>query len=580
MWLLSPEQVARLSALQRQRDLHRIGEALAAAFPGVRERLGARWDDFVAHGALRASTYGLAHMLCVARFLAAWVACGADFEARQAWAAAILNDGRRSQGAKAYQLCVRVLEQLRGGAVQAGQPAAADFVEALRLLDEQLAGGGTLASLLPRERIRLGDACDVDAVELRLVDVDWRQHYTAQGGAWRREGCAPQATSVMLVHDPLADAAPRLPDQLTLLSRPPSADAAARLRVRVKAEHRCDPLLHPLLQCLEPSGQRSVRGDMASDTSFVVHSPAAAAEGAALPHIGEEDSPGFSELTVAGCGLRARGAPVGELSTLLAAHDASQHLIAWRRESSLAWQLPAEPPPPIVAARCRREVDGDVVDSSAWANGFEALDTQLQQGMARLLTAWERESGVVDGKLRVDAALLVGSAGITWGWAERPQGIAVPPYMRLEGLFDLVACRLALRFTGALARAGSRSFLELSTEGSESLALAWKRGPDDAALFTVAGQVRVAVDQRFVLSVQPLADAGLAVLGACGPVRGAITGAVGLEQRPDGPGLRWFVRLQVEPVVVPLRVSDPLLGVQVLQQPLLPAQTLVDWSQA
>ena len=61
-------------------------------------------------------------------------------------------------------------------------------------------------------------------------------------------------------------------------------------------------------------------------------------------------------------------------------------------------------------------------------------------------------------------------------------------------------------------------------------------------------------------------------------LQGAIGGTVGLEQRPDGPGLRWFVRLNVEPVVAQLRICDPLLGVQFLRQPLLPAQALVDWS--
>jgi len=73
---------------------------------------------------------------------------------------------------------------------------------------------------------------------------------------------------------------------------------------------------------------------------------------------------------------------------------------------------------------------------------------------------------------------------------------------------------------------------------------------------------------------------GLATLGSSGPLRGAITGAVGLEQRPDGPGLRWFVRLHLEPVVALLRIRDPLLGTQLVQQPLLPAQPLVDWSHA
>jgi hypothetical protein len=578
VWLLSPEQATRLGALQRRRDLERIGRSLTGAFPEARERLGERWDEFVEHGAKRAADYGLVHMLCVARFLATWVACGADFETRQPWSAAILTDAKRSQGAKAYQLCVRVLEQLRS-APQPGQPAAADFAQALRLLDDGLAGAGTLASLLPRQRIRLGDACDIDAAELRLVDPGWRQHYTAQGGPWRREACAPPVASVTLVHDPLADAAPRWPAQITLLSHPTSSAAAAQLRVRVKAEHCCDGLLHPLLQWLEPTGSRSWRGEIAGDTTLRVQARAAP-DPATLPSMGEEGSPQFSALAVASCGLRTRGVPVGELSTMLAAYDASQHLIAWRREAMPPWELPAEAPPPIVEARCRREVDGEPVDSSGWVRGFQDLDTQLQQGVARLLTAWERESGVSDGKLAVDAGLLVGSTGITWGWAEGPQGIGAPPYMRLEGLADLVACRIGLRFSGVLARSGSRSLLTLSTDGSGALVGPWTRGPADAALFAVAARQQRLVQQRFTLSVQPRADAGLAVLGGTAPLRGAISGAIGLEQRPDGPGLRWFVRLNVEPVVAQLRIADPLLGVQFVQQPLLPAQVLVDWSQA
>ncbi len=579
MWRLSQEQTQRLSTLQRQRDLQRLATVLASALPSARERLGARFDEFVAHGATRAAACGLTHMVCVTRYLASWAVCGADFDTRQPWAAAILTDDKRHEGAKAYQLCVRVQEQLHS-TPQTGQPAAAEFAQAVRHIDQQLARAGKLASLLPREPIQLGAACDVDAVELRLVDQAWRQHYTAVGGPWRREACAPQAASVMLVQDALADTAPQLPTQITLLSRAAYGDAAARLRVRVKATHRCDGEWHPLLQCQGPTGARALRGDMAGDATFSVQAQAVAADAGTLAHIGEEDSAQFSVLTVASCGLRARGQPIAGISTLLAAYDATQHLIAWRREPGPGWLLPVETAPAAVPARCRREADGQLVDATAWPRGFQALDAQLQQGLARLCTAWERESGVSDGKLAVEAAVLVGSAGITWGWAEKPEGIGVPPYMRLEGLFDLIACRLALRFTGTLARAGSRSVLSLSTDTSVPLAGAWQRGPEDAALFSVAATLQASVRQSFVLTVQPLADTGLAVLGGHALLRGAISGAVGLEQRPDGPGLRWFVRLNVEPVVAQLRVIDPLLGVQLLQQPLLPAQALVEWSQA
>ena len=577
MWQLSAEQAARLTALQRRRDLQRVSEALTEAFPEVPPRLGDRWPAFVEHGAVRAAVYGLSHLLCVARFLATWIACGAEFESRQTWAAAILTDHQRGEGAKIYQVCVRVIEHLRSSP-HPGQGSATDFATVLQALDARLATAGTLASLLPRERIRLGAACDLDAVELRLVGSDWRQHYTAEGGAWRREAVSLTGTSVAVVHEAAAEAAPAWPSQITLLSRPPGSDGgAAQLRVRIKADHQCDAGLHPWLQSLDPTAARSLRGATASDAILAVHARPPD-DPLALPHIGEEDSPQFAPLHVAACGLRASGMPIGELSTLLAAYDAGQHLLAWRREPMPSWQLPAEPAPPIAAARCRRERDGQLADASAWVRGFHELDTQLQRGAEKLLVAWERESGVVDGKLAVDAGLLVGSAGITWGWAETPAGIAAAPYMRLEGLFDLVACRLALRFSGVLVRAGSRSRLELATDASTTLAGAWKRGPGDAALFQVAAAWQRQIEQRFELTVQPHADAGLAMLGRTGPVAGAIRGAIGLEQRPDGPGLRWFVRLKVEPVLAQARIVDPLLGVQALPLPLLPAQTLVDWS--
>ena len=580
MWTLNPEQTALLTSLQRRRDLHHIGVTLGTAFPEPRGRLGERWLEFIELGAVRAAAYGMGHMLCVARLLATWIVCGAEFESRQPWAAAILTDSKRGQGVKAYQLCVRVVEQLRS-APQPGQPLAADFAESLRQLDGCLAGAGQLASLLPRERIRLGSACDLDAVELRLVDTAWRQRYTAQGGPWRRESSAPQIASVTLVHDAQADAAPQLPTQLTLLSHPSTSSNAARLRVRVKTEHRCDALLHPLVHWLDPVGSPPLRGELAADTTFTVHaSPPDDGAQARTRCMGEESSARYSPLRMGSCGLRARGVPIGELSTMLAAFDATQHLIAWRRESMPAWQLPAGAPPAIVPTRCRRESDGEVVDASEWQAGFLDLDTKLQQGLARLSTAWERESGVTDGKLEIEAGLLVGSAGVTWGWAEGPLGITAPPYMRVEGLLDLVACQLSLRFSGTLARAGSRSLLVLSTHGSVALTGPWQRGPDDAGLFVVAAGLQRAVRQTFELSVQSSADPSLAVLGSCGVLKGAISGTVGLEQRPDGPGLRWYVRLKVEPVVVLLRLADPLLGVQMLQVSLLPAQTLVDWSQA
>jgi hypothetical protein len=578
MWRLNAEQTARLGALQRRRDLQHIGDTLAEALPDARTRLGDRWSEFIEHGATRSAAYGLHHMLCVARLLASWAACGADLEARQPWAAALLGDSNRSQGAKAYQLCVFVLEHL-GSANRASPDPANAFATALRQIDGRLAKAGVLGSLLPREAIRLGAPCDIDAVELSVLDTEWRQHYSSKNGRWRREGCAPAASDVQLVHEALAEEAARLPEQINLLSHAPGKDGVARLRVRVNAEHRCDTTLHPMVQWTDVLASRMLRGDLAGSATFQVHAPAVV-EVSQLPHMGEENSPQFYAFAIASCGLRARGVPVGELGARVAAYDATQHMIAWRREAAGKWELPTDAPPPSAPVRCRREFDGQVADISAWSEAFEQLDRQLQQCLSRLVIAWERESGVSKGRLAVDSEVLVGSAGMTWGWAEAPDGIAAPPYMRMEALLDLVACRLDLRFTGDLSNGGARSELTLSTQGKAMLSTAWSRGPQDAALFSAAAPLQLPIHQTFELHVQPFASAELAILGSWAPVEGSIDGAVGLEQRPDGPGLRWFVRLQLRPVIATLQLVDPLLGAQTMRQPLLPAQVLVDWSLA
>jgi hypothetical protein len=64
----------------------------------------------------------------------------------------------------------------------------------------------------------------------------------------------------------------------------------------------------------------------------------------------------------------------------------------------------------------------------------------------------------------------------------------------------------------------------------------------------------------------------------CGPVTGAIVGSCGLRPRADGMGMQWFAKLGVEPVCVTLYWHEPLLSMQELQRPLLPALDLLDWS--
>ena len=218
------------------------------------------------------------------------------------------------------------------------------------------------------------------------------------------------------------------------------------------------------------------------------------------------------------------------------------------------------------------------LDAAAWQAGFDALDQQLVQGLGRLASAWERASGVIEGRLEAEPRLLCGSAAVTWGWAERPQGLLAAPYLRIAGALDLIACRLDLRFSGTLALGGSRSRLGLHCAAAEPLQAAWERQPDDADVLASLAAGKAGFRQPFVLVLESAAREELAVLNPASLVTGALVGSCGLRMRPQGSGLQWFATLAIEPAAVVMHLHDPLLGQQELLHPLLPALTLLDWS--
>ncbi|MGS0756582.1 hypothetical protein ACVBEH_19255, partial [Roseateles sp. GG27B] len=403
MLQLNVAQVQALQAIILQRDVQRMGDALALAFPAVVTRLGERFAALIQHGVQRAAALELTHGLCVARYLACWFVLGAEFESKPgfAWAQMILGDARRAQGAKVFQLCRRTRETLNQANSQAapasGQIGGADFDTALALLDQGLMDSGTLGALSPGGRIQLGEACDIDALDLALVlspgTAAWRLRYTASQGQWQRLPCAPEPARITLNASQVSSAVPAstLPAQITVLSHP-VGQQAAQLKLRLRAGSCCDTQTHPLVSLNSPQGLSDWRGLQTRDILFSLPAqPEAAASGLSLlPAIAVEVSPQLNLLSLSSCGLRDAGQSFGDLSTQLAVYPAEQHLLAWRRTSSaaLSWPEPtagqASPP----AARCRLERDGLPLDSSRWQAGLEDLDRQLAEGLAKLLTAW------------------------------------------------------------------------------------------------------------------------------------------------------------------------------------------------
>ena len=156
--------------------------------------------------------------------------------------------------------------------------------------------------------------------------------------------------------------------------------------------------------------------------------------------------------------------------------------------------------------------------------------------------------------------------------------MVAPPYFRVAGWMDLVACQLNLRFSGQLQLEGSSSHLSLHCAASEPLRVGWERTAGDADLPALLSTAQVAFRQPFVLVVEPQAWAELGVADAAAPVTGGLVGSCGLRPRPDGAGLQWFAKLSIEPVHAVLHLHDPLLGERELLRPLLPAMELLDWS--
>jgi hypothetical protein len=589
MLTLTAEQVRRLEALQATRDQQRIGSLVGSAFPDVAARLGDRFPALVAHAVQRGAAHGLHHAACIARYLACWCVLGAEFETRadHAWAAALLGDRDRPEGAKAYQLGRRTREHLArpAGTTPAGAtpPITMEaFDQALATLDEALLDRGPVGSLHHGPRITLGAACDIDGLDVRPADAAKRPRYVLEQGQWRLEQATPPGAAVTVGTGPNRLAA--LPPRLSLLaSQASDGGTPARLRVRCLATACCDPALHPLVSLNDAAGLREWRGPLAADVVLELYAepPADLPEKALPPLIAAASPPRLALLGFASCGLRDGGPPLPPQQTHLAVHAAEQHLLAWHREpgAPIAWP-PGDAAAGAAGTVLRIERDGRALDARAWLAAWQALDEQLAMGLDRLYTAWGRESGLERTTMHAEPEVFCGDAGIAWGWSEAPAGLAAPSFFRVLGRLDIVACRLALRMSGELTFEGSLSRLTLECHAQERLQTDWETGPDAAATLPVPPQQRPAqqsVRLPFVLHVEPVVGTTTALL-ASGPATGAIVGDCGLRLRPDGLGLQWFVRVAVEPVHATLQVHHPLLGRTTQTRRLLPALTLADWS--
>jgi hypothetical protein len=434
-----------------------------------------------------------------------------------------------------------------------------------------------MGSLQRGPRIVLGQACDIDAIDVRRVEGPARQRYAVEQGQWRRVAWPAPAQAVTVGG---AGRLAALPARLSVLA-PASGGAPARLRVRCVAAQCCDPAEHPVLTVNDALGLREWRGKGATDVTLeqLADAPPEPPPGAPGPLIGAAAAPRIGQLGLGACGLRDEGVVLGEQRTQLAVYPAEQHLLAWRRDGlpPMIWPQPAQADAATARTACRIECDGQAQDASRWVAGWADLDRQLAAGLDRLYTAWGRESGLERTGMQAEPSLMAGEAGVTWGWTEGREGLADAPYFRLLGRLDFIACRLQLRLTGELALDESVSRLALQCHAEHRLQVAWETDGPDAPLLPAQPPAQAAFHLPFVLHADSVAAASCALLDS-GPASGAIVGCCGLRPRPDGAGLQWFAQVAVEPVHAVFRVHDPLRGQSLHTRRLLPALTLVEWS--
>jgi hypothetical protein len=533
-------------------------------------RLGPRLNDFVAAAVQKAGRHHLQQEPAVARYVNLCFALGPNFEdkAENEWALALLSNDALVDWVTLHQLVVKACSVLQGMPVD-GPRAAAQLQHAdAAFLDSYDA--------LPRpdeEPALARVACDIEMLDIGLLEQSGRHEYTLVNGQWSRTSVTLTATALRIT----AGQAP--PRQVTLLSHAPGNGPLARVQVRQHMHACCAQDVHPALRLTGPHGLAHWQGHPATALSWeapaVAGVPAPSGLGALLL---VETQASISLLNAQCCGLRDTGVPTGTFETWLWCYRADQYLFAFQRSALLEAQWPRDPQaaPSVALSSLGYERDGVPLPTHVWLEGLDqALPQQLQQGLDHLFAQWA--AGLQNASMRTSVGLLQGQCDLTWGWRESALGLAEPAWMRVAGHIDLHN-QLDLELSGELALGVTRTRLQLSLKGALPWVCSLQREPQADLMQTVlAGGARGQLP--FQISFDPIAVEEGAMLSSVSGCTGQLGLECGLRPRTQGGGgWQFYLRLQTTPVSVSLTLHDPVLGHAHKSLVLLPASKLLDWS--
>ena len=583
MLRLSIEQLERLETLALARRAAGAGAVLAQAFPAVTQRLGERFAPFVEAALQQGQRHGIEHVVDLAGYAGLWCLWGAGFDAKPGfeWARDILADPALRPGLKVHQLRCRSREELRRRQGANASPAGsapgsvtlAEFDAGVTRLDSGVAALAAGRAVFEAEMEWTPVcACDIASLDLRIVEPADRHEYRYAAAGWQRVAApSPALPDLAWSH---VDAPPT---PLVLLGNLLRGGTATRINLKLQMHAVCDPRRHAEVVHTDGIRRLAWHGRDAARLALSLYAASAAdAPGApgASDAIAAVVAAPLQSVEVTSCGQRDAGAAFGAFALGLQVHPSTQRLLEVQHPAWLpmAWPNADAVPPPVV--QLRFEADGVARPAAPRLAAWQGLQGATRAGLARLFEAWGKAIDGESPRLDVQAAALMGQAGITWGWQRLD---AATLAMRCEGVLDLVACALDLGLAGELVEGGARSRIRVACKGRSELRATLASGGEPAQAL---GEARRSWRFPFAVELEPLAVGGIATLSAHAAPdapAGAIVGECGLRPCADGIGWQWFFSLRVEPLTLATVLNDPLLGVSQQRRVLLPAMTLVDW---
>ncbi|MBC7706958.1 MAG: hypothetical protein H7274_23815, partial [Rhodoferax sp.] len=242
----------------------KVGESVATHWPELHTRLGSRAGEFLDLVLGNASSHAIAQNAAILRFVNLCCALGPNFERRpeNEWALAILADERLAEWLKLHQLVTRGATELQR------RPA-----EGRATRDQLLRADGALLDAADQQDRAMNSesvtlarrACDLEAVDIRLLEVDWRHEYRNIAGTWQR---VPVSGTIASIRIDLAHPAPAM---VCVLTHAPATGPEARLQIRLLTQSVCDQDHHPRVVFAGDHGLWSWQGHAARAVGWLVH---------------------------------------------------------------------------------------------------------------------------------------------------------------------------------------------------------------------------------------------------------------------------------------------------------------------